>query len=68
MAGHHGTCVGHQAGKGEWKYRVCAPDVIKFSNPKQKSHLRWLDRLKNVDIHQKQEVFKNIIFKALEHL
>ena len=30
--------------------------------------LKWLDRLKNVDIHQKQEVFKNIIFKALEHL
>ena len=21
-----------------YNYRVCAPDVIKFSNPKQKSH------------------------------
>ena len=23
---------------GKFIYRVCAPDVIKFSNPKQKSH------------------------------
>ena len=30
--------------------------------------LRWLDSLKNDDIHQKHEVFENIIFKALEHL
>ena len=29
--------------------------------------LRWLDRLKN-DIHQKYDVFRNIISKALEHL
>ena len=30
--------------------------------------LRWLNSLKNDDFHQKQEVFKTIIFKALEHL
>ena len=30
--------------------------------------LRWLDRLKNDDIHQKYDVFRNIISKALEHL
>ena len=30
--------------------------------------LRWLDRLKNDDIHRKYDVFRNIIFKALEHL
>ena len=30
--------------------------------------LRWLDSLKNDDIHQKHEVFENIIFKTLEHL
>ena len=30
--------------------------------------LRWLDRLKNDETHQKYDVFKNIIFKALEHL
>ena len=32
------------------------------------NRLRWLDSLKNDDIHQKHEVFENIIFKALEHL
>ena len=31
-------------------------------------NLRWLDRLKNDDIHQKYDVFRNIISKALEHL
>ena len=31
-------------------------------------NLRWLNSLKNNDIHQKHEVFENIIFKALEHL
>ena len=30
--------------------------------------LRRLNRLKNDDIHQKYEVFKNITFKALKHL
>ena len=30
--------------------------------------LRWLDRLKNDDIRQKYDAFRNIIFKALEHL
>ena len=30
--------------------------------------LRWPNSLKNDDIHQKHEVFENIIFKALEHL
>ena len=30
--------------------------------------LRWLDRLKNEDIHQIYDVFENTIFKALEHL
>ena len=30
--------------------------------------LRWPNRLKNDDIHQKYDVFRNIIFKALEHL
>ena len=30
--------------------------------------LRWLNSLKNDDIHQKHEVFKSIMFKALEHL
>ena len=33
-----------------------------------REHLRWLDRLKNDDIRQKYDVFRNIIFKALEHL
>ena len=30
--------------------------------------LRWLDRLKNEDIHQIYDVFENTIFKTLEHL
>ena len=30
--------------------------------------LGWLNSMKNYDIHQKHEVFKNIIFTALEHL
>ena len=30
--------------------------------------LRWLGRLKNDQIHQKYDVFKSIIFKALERL
>ena len=34
-----------------------------------KQTLRWLDRLKNDEVHQKYDVFKNIIFlKALEQL
>ena len=33
-----------------------------------KRKLRWLDRLKNEDIHQIYDVFENTIFKALEHL
>ena len=35
---------------------------------RQESRLRWLDRLKNEDIHQNYGVFENTIFKALEHL
>lgn len=31
-------------------------------------NLRWLNRLKIDDIHQKYDDFKNITFKALEHL
>ena len=30
--------------------------------------LRWLNRLKNDDIRKKHDVFKKLIFKALEHL
>ena len=29
-------------------------------------YLRWLDRLKNDDIHEKYDVFRNVI--ALKHL
>ena len=31
-------------------------------------NLRWLDRLKNEDIHQIYDFFENTIFKTLEHL
>ena len=33
-----------------------------------RNDLRWLDRLKNEDIHQIYDVFENTIFKTLEHL
>ena len=36
--------------------------------PKGRTILRWLDRLKNDNIRQKYDVFRNIIFKALGHL
>ena len=45
--------------------------VIKNRTDAQKADvnlLRWLDRLKNEDIHQIYDVFENTIFKALEHL
>ena len=45
-------------------------DWVYLSNRPQVSmgYLRWLDRLKNDDIRQKYDVFRNIIFKALEQL
>ena len=56
----------------DWAYLSNTPQVSMgyLSNRPQVSmgYLRWLDRLKNDDIRQKYDVFRNIIFKALEHL
>ena len=47
------------------KRRFAQSNEFKFL---QFDYLRWHDRLKNDDIHQKYDAFRNITSKALEHL
>ena len=69
------TCCGFPLFDSFQSNRKCSKflqKVIKrlhFLNLNISQHvLRWLDRLKNDEIHQRYDVFENVIFKILEHL
>ena len=69
------TCCGFPLFDSFQSNRKCSKFVQKvikrlhFLNLNIPQHvLRWLDRLKNDEIHQRYDVFENIIFKILEHL
>ena len=51
-----------------WSPLLTTSASSRARQPLSRVNLRWLDRLKNDEIHKKYDAFKSKIYKVLEHL